>query len=467
VAKYLDGSPPRTRCGQALGTPEHMAPEQTGAADQEGRIGPATDVYALGVLLYEMLTGRPPFRADTPLETLRLVREEEPVAPHLLRPKLSRDLETICLKCLHKEPHRRYRSASDLAEDLRRFRAGEPIVARPSGRLERAWRWCRRHPSQAALWGMLVVFVLAVVLGLLWHLRTDNQREAKHLAAVVERQLPHLQRAVLTAARNEELCHLIGLGDQAALRQHLLERIELFRQSFTLPGETQPFMNLFVFDREGRHRADSYNNIRSDDNPFTSRDYLRHFAGDPGPPPDSVYFSRVYRSVHDGHYKFAVITRLWDRDRCAGFLAASIPLDSKLVGLNMHNERSGAAVFAPVDWSYTLEADEPRPGYVVLLQRGYETPGGPPRWPSTDQLSHLEAFAREPDRQSLADHITGSGGCADYVRVGQTHFVAVVEKEYPPPLCYLLAHRFRGWWLLAVVGGGVTCLACRALRRRF
>jgi serine/threonine protein kinase len=466
VAKCLGESPPRTRCGQALGTPEYMAPEQTGGAEQEGRIGPATDVFALGAMLYEMLTGRPPFRADTPLETLRLVREEEPVAPRLLRPNLPRDLETICLKCLHKEPARRYRSAGELAEDLRRFRAGEPIVARPSGRVERACRWCRRHPSQAALYGLLAAFVLALLTGLLWHIRDDNRREAEHLAAVAERQLPHLQRAVLTAAHDAELGRLVARGDQAALRRHLLGRIEDFRRSFTLPGETQPFMNLFVFDPQGRHRADSYNDIRAGDNPFTGRDYLRYFAAEPAPPRDAVYFSRVYRSVHDGHYKFAVITRLLDGDRCAGFLAASIPLDSKLVGLNMHNERPGAAVAAPVDWSYTVEDDVPRPSHVVLLRRDYRTPGGPPLWPAPDQLACLETFLREPDRQALAQHVTSAGGCADYVRVGQTHFVAVVEKDYPPPLCYLLGPRFRAWGLLALAAVAAAFLACRALRGR-
>jgi WD40 repeat protein len=159
LAKLLvGGGPALTQSGAALGTPSYMAPEQ--AAGQARAIGRATDVYALGAILYELLTGRPPFKAETPLETLQLVQAGEPVPPSRLRPKLPRDLATICLKCLEKEPGRRYASAGELAEDLQRWLAGRPIQARPVGVLERGWRWCRRKPGLAGAVGAATLFLV-------------------------------------------------------------------------------------------------------------------------------------------------------------------------------------------------------------------------------------------------------------------------------------------------------------------
>lgn len=139
---------PRTHTGAILGTPNYMAPEQ--ALGQNAAVVPATDVHALGAILYELLTGRPPYQADTVFDTLVLLRTEEPLEPNRLRPRLPRDLETICLKCLRKDPAQRYASAAALAEDLRRYLAGEPIVARRRGPVQRVALWCRRRPTLVA-----------------------------------------------------------------------------------------------------------------------------------------------------------------------------------------------------------------------------------------------------------------------------------------------------------------------------
>jgi serine/threonine protein kinase/tetratricopeptide (TPR) repeat protein len=163
LAKVLeedpDGVRDTTRSGEPLGTPRYMSPEQ--AAGRHDLIGPATDVYALGTVLYECLTGQVPLVAASVIETLNRIRFDEPVSPRRLQSSVPRDLATICLNCLHKEPARRYASARALADDLRRFLNGEPIMARPTPTWEHVWKWCRRRPTHAALVAVAVGLVAA------------------------------------------------------------------------------------------------------------------------------------------------------------------------------------------------------------------------------------------------------------------------------------------------------------------
>src|SRR6516165_3629523 len=166
-----------------------MAPEQAGG--EAGRVGPAADIYALGVILYELLTGRTPFQGDSALEVLLRVRTEEPLSPSRLRRKVPRDLETICLKCLQKEPAKRYARASDLVEDLRRFLAGEPIRARPVRAWERVVKWARRRPAIAALLGSIILVTASGFAGVVWQWREADaaRREVAEKADTLETNL--------------------------------------------------------------------------------------------------------------------------------------------------------------------------------------------------------------------------------------------------------------------------------------
>jgi serine/threonine-protein kinase len=191
LARRLEGDAGLTQTGVPVGTPSYMAPEQ--ARGQTNAVGTAVDVYALGAILYELLTGRPPFRAATATETMQQVISQEPAPPSRLNDQVPRDLDTICLKCLSKEPGRRYANAAALADDLERFVEGRPIRARPVGWVERTWRWGWRNPAAAALLATALVLVGLASGGGVWFV----QRRAEH-----ERDLRRdIDMAVAQAAR--------------------------------------------------------------------------------------------------------------------------------------------------------------------------------------------------------------------------------------------------------------------------
>ncbi len=239
LAKMLEATEGQTESGAFLGTPSYSAPEQV---SDNRNIGPQTDVYALGAILYEFLTGRPPFKGTTPFETLGQVQKEEPVPPSRLQMSVPKDLETICLKCLQKDIRKRYESALDLADEIERYQKGQPILARPIGPVERLVKWGRRNPAIAALLGVIAIAAVSLVVGF-WRysvglaLAAEREKIQREKAEDSFRQAIEAVERMLTEVGDVELA---DIPQMEPVRMKLLARAQKFYNGFLAERGNDP-----------------------------------------------------------------------------------------------------------------------------------------------------------------------------------------------------------------------------------
>jgi tetratricopeptide (TPR) repeat protein len=251
LAKQVDDDSSQTKSGTIMGTPSYMAPEQASGKNRE--IGPAADIYSLGAILYELLVGRPPFKAGNPIDTIRQVIEQEPIPPRQLEPRVPHDLETICLKCLEKDQERRFSSASELADDLRRFVEGDPIQARPTPAWERAWKWAKRRKAIVALLAVSTVAALGMVFGIVWHnvnlqseldvaLKKERQARQRELDAREEQRLALIQQEGQKLFDSARVA--AAAGDWAAARVDLEKTLTTIGSNGRLESLKDPALTL-------------------------------------------------------------------------------------------------------------------------------------------------------------------------------------------------------------------------------
>jgi eukaryotic-like serine/threonine-protein kinase len=446
----------------AVGTPSYMPPEQATGRPADHR----SDVYGLGAILYELVTGRPPFLADSAIDTLRQVVEADPAPPRLLNRKVPPDLQTLCLKCLAKEPERRYPTATALVEELGRFLAGEPIQARPLSRAARLARWTRRNPTLATLGATLAALLALLAVAAVLTRQDTVQANAFAARGVASSLLLRLRTwgdRLAVAAADPALVAAARARDQPAMER----RLAALGASGTLPSDT-----IFMLDPTGKGfarwpRDDRFIGVDSG-----RRDYFKGTLGHG--PGDPLHVSAAYQSRIDGRLKFALSAAVRDPGGdLRAVLVASSTTDDTLGVSGLQADVRKVVVVGPLDpdrdgpvpWSFPPDAR-----YVVVVHPAYRHGDAAVTW-GQDQRRWLDVRGR---------HGADLDPRSEAWSVGGVHFdpVAARHRRYRGPWVagiapvgqtgFLVVVQSRDWVLLSVliVGAAAAALGLLLLARR-
>lgn len=484
LARHLDSPSELTASGDVIGTVRYASPEQI--QGRRGSVGIASDIYSLGASLYELLAGRPPFTADSMGELQEKILHREAAPLPSIRPEVPVDLDTICSKCLAKEPDRRYPTAAELALDLGRFLRREPVLARPITIWIRAQRWMRRHPlitiailslelaASIALFGAWVA-TRSLERELCEEVLRSNVHAAQGIASTVLWQFATLGESVAHLAAQSELRQAIQSRDQDRLRA--LVRQFCDRHAVGSGGN---FNTVVIEDAEGRALAHGPRNFNIDGMVFRGRNYFLG-ARQHGPElkgRDAVHVSRVFHSQDDGLYKLAVSAPVWEGTNFTGVVAATISLRGDL-GHPLGDRMRTVVLVAPIDNNPRESAvlEMPRRDFTVVLHPALvgtnrslvvpltgmravrePLPGGAFVLRETvPALDGMNEDYRDPC-EVLGPAWSGRW-LAGFAPVGNTECLVIVQQRYSDTLALVraLARRFAFWGglaVLAVAGGG-------------